>query len=94
MLRSGNPSLNDSTFLEESYAKQGWWSPESSKMTMDGVINKSAFLLSIATISAFFGIFIIGFVWPLVASLWAIGVIMLIWINVTGNCNPVVLYKQ
>ena len=91
MLRSGNPSLNDSTFFEESYAKQGWWSPESSKMTMDGVINKSALLLSIATISAFFGIFVIGFVWPLVASLWVIGVIMLIWINMTGNCNPVVL---
>ena len=69
----------------------GWWAPESSKMTMDGVINKSTLLLSIATISAFFGIFIIGFVWSLVASLWVIGVVMLIWINVTRNCNPVVL---
>ena len=91
MLRSGNPSLDDSTFLKESYPQVGWWAPESSKMTMDGVINKSALLLSIATISAFFGIFIIGFVWPLVASLWVIGVVMLIWINVTRNCNPVVL---
>ena len=35
MLRSGNPSLDDSTFLEESYAKQGWWSPESNVSDQD-----------------------------------------------------------
>ena len=48
MYRSGNPALNDSTFVKDHYPGQNWWdSPESNMMTMEGVTEKTGIVLII-----------------------------------------------
>ena len=53
MYRAGNPALSDSTFDKNEYKNINWWENESSnKMTIEGVSEKTAFLLIIAATAA------------------------------------------
>jgi|TARA_B110000211_G_scaffold167240_1_gene188744 uncharacterized YccA/Bax inhibitor family protein len=51
--RSGNPALSNSTFEKNSYKDMNWWdNSESNLMTIEGVAEKTAFLLLITATSA------------------------------------------
>ena len=53
MYRSGNPALNDSTFEKSAYKEASWWEDsESNLMSMNGVVDKTALLLTIVTLTA------------------------------------------
>jgi uncharacterized YccA/Bax inhibitor family protein len=53
MYRSGNPALNDSTFEKSAYKEVSWWEDsESNLMSMNGVVDKTALLLTIVTLTA------------------------------------------
>lgn len=53
MYRSGNPALNDSTFEKSAYKETSWWEDsESNLMSMNGVVDKTALLLTIVTLTA------------------------------------------
>ena len=53
MYRSGNPALRDSTFDKSSYKDANWWEvSESNLMTIEGVAEKTGFLLLITATTA------------------------------------------
>jgi len=53
MYRSGNPALNDLTFEKSAYKEVSWWEDsESNLMSMNGVVDKTALLLTIVTLTA------------------------------------------
>ena len=53
MYRSGNPALRDSTFEKSSYKDANWWEvSESNLMTIEGVAEKTGFLLLITATTA------------------------------------------
>ncbi|MAZ24078.1 MAG: Bax inhibitor-1/YccA family protein [Candidatus Thermoplasmatota archaeon] len=92
MYRSGNPALNDSTFVKEHYPNQNWWdSPESNMMTMEGVTEKTGIVLIITATVALAAAITAPYSLPLIliGILYQVFAILIMWFKHEMMANPV-----
>ncbi len=91
MYRSGNPALNDSTFVKEHYPNQNWWdSPESNMMTMEGVTEKTGIVLIITATVALAAAITAPYSLPLIliGILYQVFAILIMWFKHEMMANP------
>ena len=91
MYRSGNPALSDATFDKSSYAEANWWDEESNLMTIEGVAEKTGFLLLITAFTAI----MTAFSMPEASSLILIGAlggfVVAMIVIFSGSMNPMLI---
>ena len=92
MYRSGNPALNDSTFEKSAYKEVSWWEDsESNLMSMNGVVDKTALLLTIVTLTAI-AVYLTAPTFLFLTLLGAIvGFVVAIIIIFSGSMNPILI---
>ena len=92
MYRSGNPSLNDSTFEKSAYKGAAWWENyESNMMTIEGVSEKTGILLLITTTTALATAFSMPEAFPLIL-IGAIGGLIVAFIVIfSQSMNPALI---
>ena len=92
MYRSGNPALNDSTFEKSAYKEVSWWEDsESNLMSMNGVVDKTALLLTIVTLTAI-AVYLTAPTFLFLTLLGAIvGFVVAIIIIFSGSMNPTLI---
>lgn len=92
MYRSGNPALNDSTFEKSAYKEVSWWEDsESNLMSMNGVVDKTALLLTIVTLTAI-AVYLTVPTFLFLSLLGAIvGFVVALIIIFSGSMNPTLI---
>jgi uncharacterized YccA/Bax inhibitor family protein len=92
MYRSGNPALNDSTFEKSAYKEASWWEDsESNLMSMNGVVDKTALLLTIVTLTAI-AVYLTVPTFLFLSLLGAIvGFVVALIIIFSGSMNPTLI---
>jgi uncharacterized YccA/Bax inhibitor family protein len=92
MYRSGNPALNDSTFEKSAYKEVSWWEDsESNLMSMNGVVDKTALLLTIVTLTAI-AVYLTAPTFLFLTLLGAIvGFVVALIIIFSGSMNPTLI---
>ncbi len=92
MYRSGNPALNDSTFEKSAYKEASWWEDsESNLMSMNGVVDKTALLLTIVTLTAI-AVYLTVPISLFLTFLGAIvGFVVALIIIFSGSMNPILI---
>lgn len=92
MYRSGNPALNDSTFEKSAYTEASWWEDsESNLMSMNGVVDKTALLLTIVTLTAI-AVYLTAPTFLFLTLLGAIvGFVVALIIIFSGSMNPTLI---
>ncbi len=92
MYRSGNPALNDSTFEKSAYKETSWWEDsESNLMSMNGVVDKTALLLTIVTLTAI-AVYLTVPISLFLTFLGAIvGFVVALIIIFSGSMNPILI---
>lgn len=92
MYRSGNPALNDSTFEKSAYKEVSWWEDsESNLMSMNGVVDKTALLLTIVTLTAI-AVYLTAPTFLFLTLLGAIvGFVVAMIIIFSGSMNPTLI---
>jgi uncharacterized YccA/Bax inhibitor family protein len=92
MYRSGNPALNDSTFEKSAYKETSWWEDsESNLMSMNGVVDKTALLLTIVTLTAI-AVYLTVPTFLFLSVLGAIvGFVVALIIIFSGSMNPTLI---
>ena len=92
MYRSGNPALNDSTFEKSAYKEVSWWEgSESNLMSMNGVVDKTALLLTIVTFTAI-AVYLTAPTFLFLTLFGAIvGFVVAIIIIFSGSMNPILI---
>ena len=92
MYRSGNPALNDSTFEKSAYKEVSWWEgSESNLMSMNGVVDKTALLLTIVTFTAI-AVYLTAPTFLFLTLLGAIvGFVVAMIIIFSGSMNPILI---
>ena len=92
MYRSGNPALNDSTFEKSAYNEVSWWEDsESNLMSMNGVVDKTALLLIIVTLTAI-AVYLTAPTFLFLTLLGAIvGFVVAMIIIFSGSMNPTLI---
>ena len=92
MYRSGNPALNDSTFEKSAYTEASWWEDsESNLMSMNGVVDKTALLLTIVTLTAI-AVYLTVPTFLFLSLLGAIvGFVVALIIIFSGSMNPTLI---
>ena len=92
MYRSGNPALNDSTFEKSAYKEVSWWEDsESNLMSMNGVVDKTALLLTIVTLTAI-AVYLTAPTFLFLTLLGAIvGFVVAMIIMFSGSMNPTLI---
>ena len=92
MYRSGNPALNDSTFQKSAYKDAPWWDGyESNMMTIEGVAEKTGFLLLITATTALATAFSMPESMPLIFLGSIGGFILALIIIFSASNNPVLI---
>ena len=92
MYRSGNPALNDLTFEKSAYKEASWWEDsESNLMSMNGVVDKTALLLTIVTLTAI-AVYLTVPTFLFLSLLGAIvGFVVALIIIFSGSMNPTLI---
>jgi len=92
MYRSGNPALNDLTFEKSAYKEVSWWEDsESNLMSMNGVVDKTALLLTIVTLTAI-AVYLTVPISLFLSLLGAIvGFVVALIIIFSGSMNPILI---
>ena len=92
MYRSGNPSLNDSTFEKSAYKGAAWWENyESNMMTIEGVSEKTGILLLITTTTALATAFSMPEASPLILIGAIGGLIVALLVIFSQSMNPALI---
>ena len=92
MYRSGNPALNDSTFEKSAYKEVSWGEgSESNLMSLNGVVDKTALLLTIVTFTAI-AVYLTAPTFLLLTLFGGIvGFVVALIIIFSGSMNPILI---